>query len=57
MEGLATNLLDEPSVKAIVINYRDITERKQAEEEIRRQVAELEAVNRFYRHARCAKPR
>lgn len=31
-EGIGTNLLHEPSVNAIVINYRDITERKQAEE-------------------------
>ena len=32
IEMVATNLLAEPSVKAIVLNYRDITERKQAEE-------------------------
>ena len=32
MEGTATNLLADPSVGAIVGNYRDITERKQAEE-------------------------
>lgn len=31
MEGTASNLLDEPNVVAIVINYRDITERKQIE--------------------------
>ena len=31
-EAVVTNLLHEPSVEAIVINYRDITERKQAEE-------------------------
>ena len=30
-EGSAINLLDEPSVQAIVINYRDITDRKKAE--------------------------
>ena len=34
MEGIVTNLLDEPAVQAVVINYRDVTERKQAEEEI-----------------------
>ncbi|MBI5839040.1 MAG: diguanylate cyclase [Chloroflexi bacterium] len=32
MEGTAANLLDEPNVEAIVINYRDITERKQIED-------------------------
>jgi len=31
MEGVFTNLLDEPSVGAIVNNYRDITERNNAE--------------------------
>lgn len=32
MEGTAANLLNNPSVRAVVINYRDITERKQVEE-------------------------
>jgi two-component system cell cycle response regulator len=32
MEGTATNLLADPGVGAIVGNYRDISERKQAEE-------------------------
>ncbi len=32
IELVATNLLDEPSVGAVVINYRDITARKQAED-------------------------
>jgi len=35
IEAVATNLLAEPSVKAIVTNYRDISERKQAEEALR----------------------
>ena len=34
-EGTATNLLHDPNVGAIVINYRDITERKRAEEKLR----------------------
>ncbi len=31
LEGVATNLLDDPAVRAVVTNYRDVTERKQAE--------------------------
>lgn len=34
-EATATNLLHEASVQAVVVNYRDITERKQAEEKLR----------------------
>ena len=33
MEGFLTNLLDEPAIQSVVINYRDITERKRAEAE------------------------
>ncbi len=32
MEGTGTNLLHVPSINAVVINYRDITESKQAED-------------------------
>jgi PAS domain S-box-containing protein len=35
MEGVFTNLLDEPGVEAIVNNYHDFTERKQAEDALR----------------------
>jgi PAS domain S-box-containing protein/diguanylate cyclase (GGDEF)-like protein len=35
LEAVATNLLDDPSVKGVVINCHDITERKQAEEQLR----------------------
>lgn len=42
LEGVATNLLHDPALAAIVTNYRDITPRKQAEDEIVRLAAELE---------------
>ncbi|MGH7751734.1 MAG: PAS domain S-box protein, partial [Gemmatimonadales bacterium] len=42
LEGTATNLLHEPSVGAIVANYRDVTERRLIEEEIRTLNVQLE---------------
>ncbi len=36
MEATATNLLDDPSVSSIVVNERDISERKRAEDELMR---------------------
>lgn len=33
IEGAATNLLDDDAVAAVVVNYRNISERKQAEEQ------------------------
>ncbi|MEW6028164.1 MAG: PAS domain S-box protein [Chloroflexota bacterium] len=35
IEAVGTNLLSDPAVQSIVINYRDITEHKQAEEVLR----------------------
>ncbi|HPO12451.1 MAG TPA: PAS domain S-box protein [Candidatus Hydrogenedentes bacterium] len=35
-EGIGCNLLDEPAIKGVVINSRDITERKQTEESLLR---------------------
>ncbi len=37
LEATAKNLLDEPSVEGIVVNYRDITERRSLEEQLRYQ--------------------
>jgi PAS domain S-box-containing protein len=36
LDGMATNLLEDPSVRAIVGNFRDITARRRAEEALRR---------------------
>ena len=40
VEAIVTNMLNEPSVNALVVNYRDITDRKQAEMEITRLLGE-----------------
>ena len=37
LEAIAKNLLDDPAVGGVVINYRDITERKTLEEQLRHQ--------------------
>jgi PAS domain S-box-containing protein len=44
LESTISNLLAEPSVEAIVFNYRDITERKQTEEQNQRQLKYLNAL-------------
>jgi PAS domain S-box-containing protein len=41
VESRLTNLLDDPSVRGVVSNFRDITERKLAEEQLRRKQEEL----------------
>ena len=43
VEAVATNLLAEPDVGAIVVNYRDITDRQRAEDEITRSMSVLRA--------------
>lgn len=42
MEGAVTNLLSEPGVQAVVVNYRDTTERKEAQEALQRAHNQLE---------------
>lgn len=42
VEGHFTNLLDTPGINAVVINYRDVTERREAEEAIRKLNLDLE---------------
>lgn len=42
IEGIAHNLLAESSVQAIVVNFRDITEQKLAEDELRKNYEKLQ---------------
>ena len=45
VESVRSNLLADPSVNGIVINFHDITARKEAEDEIRRRAAHLKSLN------------
>src|SRR6266699_2307291 len=53
LEAVIANRLADPSVRALVVNYRDVTDRKQAEESLRvaderlRAVQRMEAVGRL----------
>lgn len=47
IEGTAKNMIAEPSVQAIIENFRDITERVQAEDKLRRNQAHLLASQRI----------
>lgn len=45
VEATFTNLLDDPDVGAIVANYRDITQQKEAEERLQKHAEELARYN------------
>lgn len=47
IEATVNNLLDEPSIQAVVLNYRDITDRKHIEEALKK--SEIEYRNLFER--------
>jgi PAS domain S-box-containing protein len=49
LEGTATNLLGNPAVGAIVTNYRDVTERKLAEQKILEQIEHLDLLDQITR--------
>ncbi|HEX4627818.1 MAG TPA: PAS domain S-box protein [Gemmatimonadales bacterium] len=43
VEAVAVNRLDDPAIAAIVVNYRDVTERRRTEEDLRRTLSLLGA--------------
>ena len=54
LEVVIANRLTDPSVRALVVNYRDVTDRKQAEESLRLADERLRAVQRMEAVGRLA---
>ncbi|MBB3054719.1 PAS domain-containing sensor histidine kinase [Mucilaginibacter gotjawali] len=44
VESLFTNMLDDENINAIVCNFRDVTERKKAEEDLKQKTAQIENI-------------
>ncbi|MGB7621953.1 MAG: PAS domain S-box protein [Terriglobia bacterium] len=44
IEGVGCNMVDEPSIQAIVVSYRDISTRKRTEESLKQALAWYEAI-------------
>ena len=49
LEGTATNRLNDPAVRAIVTNYRDVSERMRADSRLREQLQRLALLSRITR--------
>ncbi len=47
IDGTVTNLLAEPTVNAVVVNYRDVTERKEATDEVQERAALMDQLTRL----------
>jgi len=45
LEGIANNLLEDPSIRGVVFNHRDVTDRKHTERELAQRAAELAIAN------------
>jgi PAS domain S-box-containing protein len=52
MEGVASNLLHEPTVHAVVHNFRDISEREKIETELIEKNTELQKLSAYLQHVR-----
>ena len=57
VESAVTNLLAQSGVESLVVNFRDFTRRKEAEDSLRLRVVEMEAVSKISAALRLAESR